>query len=421
MKNNLVYTLLIFSVIFSFTSVISQSLSVSNDNIRVKEDTSQLIDVLKNDNVSNRQDLEIIIIQNPKRGTAILRGNNIYYTPNENQNGIDELIYKVDTGFSIDTATVVIKITEVNDPPLKVELLDNSVPENILTNTKIGKLSTIDPDGNDEFRYRFVNKGQNDNKLFSLKNGVVYTDKAFDFEQKKSYQIQVQSNDRNNESITTKIKIDITDVNEAPYFKGVKDQKFTFPEQSGKLLGVLDVVDPDEDQDNARFKIVGGADQLSFKITQLGELSFIREPDYEKPLDKNGDNIYIVNYLAIDSKNKNLSTMGSAQITIKDAEEKPIANLDKRKFIAWTVDHMPYHILMEDAIIDYNDLNSDEYTKSIKQKKGRTGNKLWLPELRADDELIIVQKKQIKKRFMKYGMAMDCPIILLKEIRWIGY
>ena len=97
MKNNLVYTLLIFSVIFSFTSVISQSLSVSNDNIRVKEDTSQLIDVLKNDNVSNRQDLEIIIIQNPKRGTAILRGNNIYYTPNENQNGIDELIYKVDT------------------------------------------------------------------------------------------------------------------------------------------------------------------------------------------------------------------------------------------------------------------------------------------------------------------------------------
>ncbi len=111
MKNHLVYTLIIFSVIFSFTSLISQSLSVSNDNIRVKEDTSQLIDVLKNDNVSNRQDLEIIIIQNPKRGTAILRGNNIYYTPNENQNGIDELIYKVDTGFSIDTATVVIKIT----------------------------------------------------------------------------------------------------------------------------------------------------------------------------------------------------------------------------------------------------------------------------------------------------------------------
>ena len=293
MKNNLIYNLLTFSVIFSFTSIVSQSLSVLNDNVRVEEDKSVLIDVLTNDRVSNKQDLEITIIQNPKRGTAVLRGNNIYYEPNENQNGIDELIYKVDTGFSIDTATVVIKITEVNDPPIKVELLDNSVPENISTNTKVGELSTIDPDGNDEFKYRLVNKGQNDNKLFSLKNGAVYTDKSFDFEQKKSYQIQVQSNDRNNESITTKIKIDITDVNEAPYFLGVKDQKFSFSEQSGKLLGILDITDPDEDQNNARFKIVGGADQRSFKITQLGELSFVREPDYEKPLDKNGDNIYI--------------------------------------------------------------------------------------------------------------------------------
>ena len=421
MKKNLIYNLLTFSVIFSFTSIVSQSLSVLNDNVRVEEDKSVLIDVLTNDRVSNKQDLEITIIQNPKRGTAVLRGNNIYYEPNENQNGIDELIYKVDTGFSIDTATVVIKITEVNDPPIKVELLDNSVPENISTNTKVGELSTIDPDGNDEFKYRLVNKGQNDNKLFSLKNGAVYTDKSFDFEQKKSYQIQVQSNDRNNESVTTKIKIDITDVNEAPYFLGVKDQKFSFSEQSGKLLGILDVTDPDEDQNNARFKIVGGADQRSFKITQLGELSFVREPDYEKPLDKNGDNIYIVNYLVIDSKNKNLSTMGSAQITIKDSEEKPIASLDKRKYIAWTVDHMPYHILMEDAIIDYNDLNSEEYTKSVKQKKLNAENKLWLPELRAEDELIIVQKKANKEEIHEiwYGNGLSYNIIKRDQVDWV--
>ena len=101
---------------------------------------------------------------------------------------------------------------------------------------------------------------------------MVYTDKSFDFEEKKSYQIKVESKDRNNASVTSTIKIEITDVNEPPYFKGVKDQKFSFPEQSGKLLGVLDIVDPDEDQDDARFKIVGGADQRSFKITQLGEL-----------------------------------------------------------------------------------------------------------------------------------------------------
>ena len=415
------YKTLTVSVVLIASSIVAQSLSAVNDNVRIKEDTPQLIDVLKNDKVTNRQDLEITIIQNPNRGTSVLRGNNIYYTPNQDQNGIDELIYIVDTGFSIDTAKVVIRITEVNDPPVKVELLDNTVPENILTNTKIGELSTIDPDGNDEFKYSFINTGQNDNKLFSLQNGILYTDKSFDFEKKKSYQIKVQSKDRNNASVTTTVKIDVIDVNEAPYFKGVKDQKFTFPEQSGKLIGMLDVIDPDEDQDNARFKIVGGADQRSFKITQLGELSFVREPDYEKPLDQNGDNTYIVNYMAIDSKNKNLSTTGSAQITIKDAEEKPIESLDKRKFIAWTVDHMPYHILMEDAIIDYNNLNAEEYSKSIKQKKKVSENTLWLPELKPDDELIIVQKKANNEEIHEiwYGNGLTYNIIKRDQVDWV--
>ena len=421
MKKYQISILSIVVMLFPFTNIAAQSLSAVNDNVRVKEDTPQLIDVLKNDKVSNRQDLEITIIQSPTRGTSVLRGNNIYYTPNENQNGIDELVYIVDTGFSIDTAKVVIRITELNDPPDKVELLDNSVPENILTNTKVGELSTIDPDGNDEFRYKFINTGQNDNKFFSIKNGVVYTDKSFDFEEKKSYQIKVESKDRNNASVTSAIKVEITDVNEPPYFKGVKDQKFSFSEQSGKLLGVLDIVDPDEDQDDARFKIIGGADQRSFKITQLGELSFVREPDYEKPLDQNSDNTYIVNYMVIDSKNKNLSTMGSAQITIKDAEEKPISSLDKRKFIAWTVDHMPYHILMEDAIIDYNNLNSDEYSKSIKQKKKGLETTLWLPELKPDDELIIVQKKANNEEIHEiwYGNGLSYNIIERDQVDWV--
>ena len=197
------YKILTVIIVLIASSIIAQSLSAVNDNVRIKEDTPQLIDVLKNDKVTNRQDLEITIIQNPNRGTSVLRGNNIYYTPNQNQNGIDELIYIVDTGFSIDTAKVVIRITEENDPPVKVELLDNSVPENILTNTKIGEFSTIDPDGNDEFKYSFLNTGQNDNKLFSLQNGILYTDESFDFEKKKSYQIKVQSKDRNNASVTT--------------------------------------------------------------------------------------------------------------------------------------------------------------------------------------------------------------------------
>ena len=39
--------------------------------------------------------------------------------------------------------------------------------------------------------------------------------------------------------------------------------------------------------------------------------------------------------------------------TVKDAVEKEVKTLDKRKFVAWTIDHQHYHILMQDAILDY--------------------------------------------------------------------
>ena len=46
-----------------------------------------------------------------------------------------------------------------------------------------------------------------------------------------------------------------------------------------------------------------------------------------------------------------------------------VKSLDKRKYIAWTVDHMPYHILVEDAIIDYNTLNTLDNPRVKKKKK----------------------------------------------------
>ena len=40
-------------------------------------------------------------------------------------------------------------------------------------------------------------------------------------------------------------------------------------------------------------------------------------------------------------------------VKVKNAKETAVVTLDSRKFIAWNVDHQPYHILMEDAIDNY--------------------------------------------------------------------
>ena len=96
-----------------------------------------------------------------------------------------------------------------------------------------------------------------------------------------------------------------------------------------------------------------------------------------------------------------------------------VKSLDKRKYTAWTVDHMPYHILVEDAIIDYNTLNTldNPNVKRSSQKKVVT-----LEEMRAEDLLIIVQQKKSTKieiHEIWYGNGLNFNIIPREKVDWI--
>ena len=65
---------------------------------------------------------------------------------------------------------------------------------------------------------------------------------------------------------------------------------------------------------------------------------------------------------------KVISLIFSVFLLLTEGFSQEVKSLDKRKYIAWTVDHMPYHILVEDAIIDYNTLNTLENPR-VKKKK----------------------------------------------------
>ena len=97
-----------------------------------------------------------------------------------------------------------------------------------------------------------------------------------------------------------------------------------------------------------------------------------------------------------------------------------INSLDKRKYIAWTVDHMPYHILVEDAIIDYNSLNTLDNSKN---KKNNSSKKTQiLNEMLADDLLIIVQQKKSTKNEIHeiwYGNGLNFNIIKREIVDWV--
>ena len=95
-----------------------------------------------------------------------------------------------------------------------------------------------------------------------------------------------------------------------------------------------------------------------------------------------------------------------------------IKSLDKRKYIAWTVDHMPYHILVEDAIVDYNTLNTLDNPRVKKKNKKAP----ILKEMLAEDLLIIVQQKKSTKNEIHeiwYGNGLNFNIIPREIVDWV--
>ena len=420
-KNIRFYFLFVFSTIFSTAAGQTKTVQAVNDNIQLKEDETKIINVLKNDKLESRNNLDLKLLSDPSLGTADLQGFDILFTPNANVSGVDEFLYSIDDGFSSDTAKIKITIVSMNDAPTSVKLVNNTITENGPDITSVGQLTTDDLDRDDTFTYSFSDKNDNDNAYFTIKDGFLHTSISFDYERRDSYTIFVTSKDQGGKKVTSKLVVAVINVNETPQFIDYSEMRIVLPEGAGKIVVKLMAEDPDLDQDYVKYKIVGGDDKGRFKILRDGELAFIRDPDFESPKDSDGDNAYQVRFRAVDSKNKNLFTEGSATVVITDEIEKTIESIDRRKYIAWTVDHMPYHILLEDAISDYINLrftgNADgDGFENILDVADET-----ISELRPSDQIIIVQEKGNTEQIHEiwYGNGLDYTIIDRERVDWV--
>ena len=363
------------------------SLNLKNDNVQLKEDESITISVLKNDNIKDKSNLIIELAENPQYGDVEIQGEQLIYTPNENFNGVDKFSYKVDTGMDSGTAQVKVNVNPVNDAPNGLSLKQNKIKENLSSGTIIGELLVKDPDTKEKFKFGLAKENRDD---FKIENGKLLSKRKFDFEKEKSFDISIQITDSGNEKFIGAVSVIIENQNEAPILSKSNESIISHPENGGKIVANLNVTDPDENQPSVKYKINKGDDGNHFKITRSGDLAFLRLPDYENPIDENKDNLYKVSFTAFDSKNDKLKVNGSVKIKVKDSKETEVLALDKRKFIAWTVDHQPYHIILEDAIKNYMSL---KYSGANKQDKIEDGQDSHIKEMTATDQIIIVQKK----------------------------
>ncbi|MCO6043652.1 cadherin domain-containing protein [Aeoliella sp. ICT_H6.2] len=110
------------------------------------------------------------------------------------------------------------------------------------------------------------------------------------------------------------------------------DPVFTSPSAVGvdeNTTSVLTVTATDADlpAQDITFTLVGGADQASFSITSAGELSFNEAPDFEMPVDSDGNNVYEVTVEATDGQLG--TTMQTVLVTVEDVEEPSFGDFNR--------------------------------------------------------------------------------------------
>ena len=171
-----------------------------------------------------------------------------------------------------DTATVVITVNDINEPPSATGFTV-SVDENVVPSDPIGKVNVNDQDHNEAHNYCFwLGEGNCvtsvDEDLFSINgSGEVSMLKAVDYEtDPTSYEFVVLVTDKGDLTDTAMVSISINDVNETPT---ARDATGTVNENSdvGKYITYVVADDAEDGFDGLTYTIVESAAKTLFSVS----------------------------------------------------------------------------------------------------------------------------------------------------------
>ena len=220
------------------------------------------------------------------------------------------VIDKADTSLT-DTATMTIRVNDVNDNPYFTSEDSYEFPENPKKGYVIGQLTAEDEDQNDStFTYKLKS---NVDYVTVSKDGVmkVKDSTAFDYEKAHSLSFVVTVFDEHGGSSDTLITVKITDVNEPVT---LPPQTFTVSEDEkiGTTIGTIIANDLDTAEQFTRhtFKLL--TKTVGFEVLTDGTIKLIDSLDYEL------DSIYVLKVSVTDGE---FSDTNDITIKVKDVDE----------------------------------------------------------------------------------------------------
>lgn len=110
-----------------------------------------------------------------------------------------------------------IKVLNVNDAPVDINLSNRSIPENITLNSSVGFFTSSDIDSAQSFTYQLVSgNGDVDNVNFSISGDELKTNALFDYNNQRVHHIRVRTTDQGGLTYEKEFQINITNTNDAP-------------------------------------------------------------------------------------------------------------------------------------------------------------------------------------------------------------
>ncbi len=117
------------------------------------------------------------------------------------------------------------------------------------------------------------------------------------------YEVTVVARDDFFNSGTLDVTVTVTDQNEGPEITGQQSLSFTENQATDRVLASYSATDPEDPSALITRWSLTGRDAGDFTINESGELTFRNVPDYERPADSGGDNVYNLSVRASDGRN----------------------------------------------------------------------------------------------------------------------
>ena len=162
----------------------------------------------------------------------------------------------------------IIQVNDLNDPPTRVLLSANTVPENSPLGTKIATLSVEDQDINPSNHVFTLVEGGVDNSTFLIDQNRLLLNAALDYEIKDSYSLRIRANDTEFNRIEEILSVSVINMNEPPL--AILPSTLNVNEQTGlgSEIATLSALDPD-DGDTHSFQLLNESATFSINGDRL--------------------------------------------------------------------------------------------------------------------------------------------------------